>query len=223
MVVFLFFLSSRNSENHDLFSALTLPNYSSRYKFSHIQKSHACHEGFGIKVLSSIFQVYLSLCFEYNFRIRYHFRRKQSLQKLKCTKTVRKEKSLKATITWRNQYRILGYKNCFSVNKMLFLSAYIYHYVSPRWNYLSSTGVQKAELVRRCLLLTVEVKRNSTVTSKSSLRLSRKALGLEKQFPQVSNSAVIKPKETNLETKSMERQAAMVVLTNTFYLLDTTG
>lgn len=120
MVVFLFFLSSRNSENHDLFSALTLPNYSSRYKFSHIQKSHACHEGFGIKVLSSIFQVYLSLCFEYNFRIRYHFRRKQSLQKLKCTKTVRKEKSLKATITWRSQYRILGYKNCFSVNKMLF-------------------------------------------------------------------------------------------------------
>lgn len=120
MVVFLFFLSSRNSENHDLFSALTLPNYSSRYKFSHIQKSHACHEGFGIKVLSSIFQVYLSLCFEYNFRIRFHFRRKQSLQKLKCTKTVRKEKSLKATITWRSQYRILGYKNCFSVNKMLF-------------------------------------------------------------------------------------------------------
>lgn len=223
MVVFLFFLSSRNSENHDLFSALTLPNYSSRYKFSHIQKSHACHEGFGIKVLSSIFWVYLSLCFEYNFRIRFHFRRKQSLQKLKCTKTVRKEKSLKATITWRSQYRILGYKNYFSVNKMLFLSAYIYHYVSPRWNYLSSTGVQKAELVRRCLLLTVEVKRNSTITSKPSLRLSRKALGLEKQFPQVSNSAVIKPKETNLETKSMERQAAMVVLTNTFYLLDTTG
>lgn len=59
-----------------------------------------------MQALFSTLQVFLLLRCEYNFRIRFHFGRKEALGKFKCKKTVRRRKSLKSHHYTENQYRI---------------------------------------------------------------------------------------------------------------------